>query len=177
MNQPTHHFTENDLIANREGRLSESQKVILQERLSQQIVIVLVVCIFLPLAVCLLLFAVRDQSGFMPMLEGTLSVLIPIIIAAAIVFLFRIWALYADLRDAHIRRVVGPGTFTVTHSAKPPSPGRPPIVAYHLQVGQEHFRLSRATLHTLKLNAKLGSIYTVYIAPRSKTLLGIEETP
>lgn len=158
-------FEENDLIANREGRLSEKQTKRIKDadRFADQFLLALFL-LLLSGAIFLAILAFYRWNN------------IGLWIGTIVVFLVAMW-IYRGVRteiDDRVQKVQGKVDFVKvekqTGSASDPSYKRSKVSSYEMRVGDEAF----ANVNSALIEYMQGGIYAVYFTKTTRQILSVE---
>lgn len=155
-------FTEADLQANREGRMTEGQIEMLKQKSQQQILLGVAGAV---IGIVLLAFISRPPDNFL--------------LKALALFLW-VWAMCAayagyrwlqtDIESGIADSISGQAALRVSRSGRNSR-------SYHLAVSGKAFHINRAKYQVLDryLHANTSRDFTIYFTPTANVLLSIEE--
>jgi len=152
-------FTQDDLLANRQVRMTQQQRAVLEEKAKSFLISSSVLCAF----VSVLLMSIVAKYDVV-----TLAGIFALVAFMGGMF---IWLEYQnwreDINSDSIEVLCGPVFLEIREGAR----SRP--TSYKLKIDSEIFTLTQAQLLALDH----GRDYCVYYAPKTKTLFSVEEMP
>lgn len=152
-------FTQDDLLANRQERMTQQQRTVLEEKAKSFLISSSLLCVLV--------------SIFLMSIVGRYDVVMLVFSFALVAFVggMFIWLNYQNWRDDinadSVEVLCGPVFLEIREG------GRYRPTSYKLNIGSETFTLTQAQLLVLDQ----GHDYCVYYAPKTKTLFSVEEMP
>jgi len=152
-------FSESNLLANRQGKLTEQQKACLKENEKSFLIPAVVVCLVVSVVILWILGKFDLVTGIF--FFGLVLLLGGILIGPR----YLDWK--EDLNSDRVEMLCGPVFLEIREG------GRYIPTSYKLKIGSETFGLTQAQLLALDN----GRDYCVYYLPKTKTVLSVEKAP
>lgn len=150
-------FTADDLVANRAGRLTEQQKVILKDRRGSALISSLVICILVSI---FLIFVVEKRD-----VVTILAIFAFVAFVGGLFIWLELQSWSDDSNSDQIEVICAPVRLEVREGWR----YRP--TSYGFTIGSETFSLTKDQLFALEH----GRDYCIYYTPRTKTILSMEK--
>jgi hypothetical protein len=166
-------FSENDLLANRQGKLTQQQKAALKEKAKSSLILSAVVCLVAGLIILWIVGTYYRTVGaydlVMRILTGIFFFGLVVLLLSLLLFTlpgYRNWK--EDIDTGRVDRICGRVSLDVEYRS-----GRYGYTLFKLAIGSQTFQLSKDAF----LAFENGQNYCLYYAPKTKAILSVEKVP